>query len=89
MQFRGYAGVGHFGLDCGQWWMRHWKPAGSEQPVLRKEDLRLLRGRGRYTDDIVLDGQAYAVMLRSPHAHARIAGIDTGARARRRARSTC
>ena len=52
---------------------------GIGQPVLRKEDLRLLRGRGRYTDDIALDGQAYAVMLRSPHAHARIAGIDTGA----------
>ena len=52
---------------------------GIGQPVLRKEDLRFLRGRGRYTDDIRLDGQAYAVMLRSPHAHARIAGIDAGA----------
>ena len=52
---------------------------GIGQPVLRKEDLRLLRGRGRYTDDISLDGQAYAAMLRSPHAHARIAGIDTAA----------
>ncbi len=50
---------------------------GIGQPVLRKEDLRLLRGRGRYTDDVRMDGQAYAVMLRSPHAHARIAGIDT------------
>lgn len=52
---------------------------GIGQPVLRKEDLRLLRGRGRYTDDVVLDGQAYAAMLRSPHAHARIAGIDIAA----------
>ncbi|MCY4547413.1 MAG: xanthine dehydrogenase family protein molybdopterin-binding subunit [Defluviicoccus sp.] len=52
---------------------------GIGQPVLRKEDLRLLRGRGRYTDDIALAGQAHAVMLRSPHAHARIAGIDTAA----------
>ena len=52
---------------------------GIGQPVLRKEDLRLLRGQGRYTDDIRLDGQAHAAMLRSPHAHARIAGIDAGA----------
>ena len=52
---------------------------GIGQPVLRKEDLRLLRGLGRYTDDIALAGQAHAAMLRSPHAHARIAGIDTGA----------
>ena len=52
---------------------------GIGQPVLRKEDLRLLRGQGRYTDDIRLDGQAYAAMLRSPHAHARVAGIDTAA----------
>ena len=52
---------------------------GIGQPVLRKEDLRLLRGRGRYTDDIALAGQAHAAMLRSPHAHARIAGIDTAA----------
>ena len=52
---------------------------GIGKPVLRKEDLRLLRGQGRYTDDIRLEGQVYAVMLRSPHAHARIAGIDTAA----------
>ena len=52
---------------------------GIGEPVLRKEDLRLLRGRGRYTDDVRFDGQAYAAMLRSPHAHARIAGIETAA----------
>ena len=52
---------------------------GIGQPVLRKEDQRLLRGQGRYTDDVRLDGHACAVMLRSPHAHARIAGIDTAA----------
>ena len=52
---------------------------GIGEPVLRKEDLRLLRGKGRYTDDIRFDGQAYAAMLRSPHAHARIAGIDATA----------
>src|SRR6266852_554075 len=46
------------------------------QPVRRKEDLRLVTGRGCYTDDISLPGQAYAVMVRSPHAHARIRAID-------------
>src|SRR5690348_13024281 len=50
--------------------------------VPRREDLRLLRGRGRYSDDVNAEGQAYAVMVRSPHAHARIRSIDsTAARA--------
>jgi carbon-monoxide dehydrogenase large subunit len=49
------------------------------QPLRRKEDLRLLTGRGRYSDDVNLPGQAYAHVLRSPHAHARIRGIDTTA----------
>jgi carbon-monoxide dehydrogenase large subunit len=49
------------------------------QPLRRKEDLRLLTGRGRYSDDVSLPGQAYAYVLRSPHAHARIRGIDTSA----------
>jgi aerobic carbon-monoxide dehydrogenase large subunit len=52
---------------------------GIGQPVRRFEDLRLLTGRGRYQDDIVLPRQAYAVFVRSPHAHARIDGIDTAA----------
>ena len=43
----------------------------------RKEDPRLLTGRGNYSDDLNLPGQAYAVMLRSPHAHARLRAIDT------------
>ena len=47
------------------------------QPVRRKEDQRLLTGKGRFTDDFSLDGQAYAAMVRSPHAHARIKRIDT------------
>jgi carbon-monoxide dehydrogenase large subunit len=47
--------------------------------VLRKEDARLLTGRGSFSDDLDLPGQTYAVMLRSPHAHARIAGIDPAA----------
>src|SRR5580765_4619524 len=49
------------------------------QPLRRKEDLRLLTGSGRYSDDVSLPGQAYAFVLRSPHAHARIRSIDTTA----------
>ena len=52
---------------------------GIGQPVRRREDVRLLTGRGRYTDDIDPPGCAHAVILRSPHAHARIRAIDTGA----------
>ena len=47
------------------------------KPVSRKEDDRLLCGRGCYGDDISLPGQAYAAMVRSPHAHARILKIDS------------
>jgi carbon-monoxide dehydrogenase large subunit len=42
----------------------------------RKEDPRLLRGRGRYVGDIALPGMLHAAILRSPHAHARIGAID-------------
>ena len=42
----------------------------------RKEDWRLLTGQGCFSDDVNLPDQAYAVMVRSPHAHARIASID-------------
>ncbi|MDO9707623.1 xanthine dehydrogenase family protein molybdopterin-binding subunit [Paracraurococcus lichenis] len=52
---------------------------GIGQPVRRKEDVRLLTGRGTYTDDIDRQGQAHAFVLRSPHAHARIVSFDTGA----------
>jgi carbon-monoxide dehydrogenase large subunit len=52
---------------------------GIGQPVRRKEDLRLVRGAGRYSDDLSLPNQAYAAVLRSPHAHARIVNIDTSA----------
>jgi carbon-monoxide dehydrogenase large subunit len=55
---------------------------GLSQSVRRVEDPRLLTGRGRYTDDISMPGQAFGVVLRSPHAHARIASLDvTGAKA--------
>ena len=46
------------------------------KPFRRKEDRRLLTGRGRFSDDVNLPGQVYAAMARSPHAHARILGID-------------
>ncbi len=46
------------------------------QPVRRREDPRLLTGQGRYTADLVPPGALHAVMLRSPHAHATIMGID-------------
>ncbi len=49
--------------------------SGIGQPVPRREDLRLVRGAGRYTADENLPDQVYAVMLRSPHAHARIRAI--------------
>jgi carbon-monoxide dehydrogenase large subunit len=52
---------------------------GIGQPVRRREDQRLLTGKGRYSDDLSLPGQAYAVMVRSPHAHALIRGIDAAA----------
>jgi carbon-monoxide dehydrogenase large subunit len=44
--------------------------------IKRKEDPAFLTGRGRYVDDIVLPGMLHAVVLRSPHAHAGIRGID-------------
>jgi carbon-monoxide dehydrogenase large subunit len=52
---------------------------GVGQPVRRTEDPKLVRGEGRYTDDVNLAGQAYAVMVRSSNAHGIIRGIDTEA----------
>src|SRR4051812_6220301 len=52
---------------------------GVGQPVRRKEDDTLVRGKGKYTDDFSLPGQAYAWMVRSSHAHGMIRGIDTAA----------
>src|SRR4026209_475779 len=49
---------------------------GSSRSQKRLEDERLLAGKGLYSDDRDLPGQAWLVVLRSPHAHARIAGID-------------
>src|SRR6267378_4606425 len=49
------------------------------QSVRRVEDARLLRGLGRYSDDVDLPRQAYAALVHSPFAHARIVGIDARA----------
>src|ERR1041384_1832458 len=49
------------------------------QPVTQVEAPRLLKGQARYTDDIALGRQAYAIFLRSPHAHADIVSIETDA----------
>src|SRR5438477_798557 len=50
---------------------------GVGQPVRRKEDDTLVRGKGKYTDDFSLPGQAYAWMVRSSHAHGTIKAIGT------------
>jgi carbon-monoxide dehydrogenase large subunit len=52
---------------------------GIGQPVRRKEDFRLLTGRGSFADDVHLSGLAHAVIVRSPHAHAHIASIHKSA----------
>src|SRR5271169_1518201 len=55
--------------------------SGIGQPVRRREDHRLLTGKGCYSDDFDFPDQAYAAMVRSPHAHAAIRLIDTSAAA--------
>src|SRR6266446_1872300 len=55
------------------------KQFGIGQPVRRVEDRRFITGHGNYVDDISRPRQAHAFMLRSPHAHARIRGVDTAA----------
>jgi carbon-monoxide dehydrogenase large subunit len=52
---------------------------GISQPVPRIEDPRLLKGGGRYVDDVSLPGELYGHVARSPHAHAVIMKIDTAA----------
>ncbi len=46
------------------------------QSVRRREDQRFLTGAGQYTDDVTMAREAYVYFLRSPHAHAKISGID-------------
>ena len=52
---------------------------GIGQSIKRFEDPRLVRGEGRFHDDVNLPNQAHVVIVRSLHAHARIASIDTAA----------
>jgi carbon-monoxide dehydrogenase large subunit len=52
---------------------------GIGQPVRRKEDLRLLTGKGSFADEVYLPGLVHAVIVRSPHPHALIASIDKAA----------
>jgi carbon-monoxide dehydrogenase large subunit len=52
---------------------------GVGQPVPRTEDPKLVRGQGRYSDDLTFPGQAFAAIVRSSHAHGVIKGIDTAA----------
>src|SRR5713101_6827951 len=47
--------------------------------IKRREDPRFITGRGNYVDDLKLPGMTYAAFVRSPHAHARIKGIDVSA----------
>ena len=47
--------------------------------VRRKEDFRFITGKGQYTDDVSRPGQTHIYFVRSPHAHARIAKIDSAA----------
>ncbi|WP_026962960.1 aerobic carbon-monoxide dehydrogenase large subunit [Alicyclobacillus herbarius] len=53
------------------------RPMG--KPISRKEDPRLIRGKGRYVDDVMLPNMLYLCIVRSPYAHARIRRIDTSA----------
>ena len=52
---------------------------GIGESMKRKEDARFLHGKGNYIDDLVLPGMLHMVILRSPHAHARIKNIDVSA----------
>src|SRR4051812_40065126 len=47
--------------------------------VVRKEDRRFTTGKGRYVDDVKLQGMTHAHFIRSPHAHAKVKGIDSSA----------
>ncbi len=49
------------------------------KPVKRREDARFLKGAGKYTDDIKLQGMTHSAFVRSPYAHAKILSVDTSA----------
>jgi aerobic carbon-monoxide dehydrogenase large subunit len=50
---------------------------GISQPVRRREDIRFITGRGRYSDDIDVPGQVHVAFLRSDHAHGELRSVDT------------
>src|SRR6266851_3077454 len=58
------------------WYAAPMTSFGIGASVKRREDLRLLTGRGRYADDVNAPGQTYAAFVRSPHAHADVVAID-------------
>ena len=64
-------------LDRGETTLQ--RPPYIGQPLLRREDLRFVRGHGRYVDDVALPGVAWCAFVRSPHAHAAIHRIDCAA----------
>src|SRR5262245_46077148 len=55
---------------------------GSARDTLRSEDIPLVTGQGRFTDDLVVPGQAHAAFVRAALAHANIRAVDTGAASR-------
>src|SRR5262249_53931076 len=73
---RSRGATGHVEVRRGKrWWSEPVQVLGT--PTLRKEDAALLSGRGRYADDLpVPNGTLHAHVVRSPHAHAEIAGIE-------------
>jgi len=52
---------------------------GIGAPVKRREDKRFITGKGRYTDDMAVAGMCHAAFVRSPHAHAKVTGLDAEA----------
>src|SRR5574341_1205556 len=63
---------------------RHWGHSDMEQQIIgssvkRLEDPRLLQGLGKYVGDVRFQGMVHAAILRSPHPHARLRGIDASA----------
>ena len=54
-------------------------PKGISRPIFRREDARFITGRGRYSDDLDMQGQAYAAFVRSDHAHGTLHSIDVEA----------
>src|SRR5580704_1783378 len=69
----------HAGYGCIRCRAANMGEFGIGQPVPREEDPYLVRGAGRYVDDVQVSGQARGYVLRSPHGHARIVAVSTDA----------